>query len=137
MREHHFAAAFVPRAWATAFWLMAATSLAHAQPAPPADAASAQTITVTGTRTLGYQPAETPALGVSLPAQQLPASVNITNAEFLRDFNIEGLNDLANYIPSVTQDTKKPKREWAAEGTAAFGNFGYRKLGVGGWCKCN
>ncbi len=175
------------------------TPAASAAASAPEAAASApaQTITVIGARTLGYQPAETPALGVPLPLQQLPATVNITNAEFLRDFNIKGLNDLANYIPGVTQDdnggdtgesllirgfsvrtvfidglrsrarygvprslpdvlervevtkgpagaevgvaefggsvnlvTKKPRREWATEGTAAFGDFGYRKLGI-------
>jgi iron complex outermembrane recepter protein len=76
--------------------------------APPPDAAASaplQTITVTGTRRdTSYQPPDSAALGVELPAQQLPASVNIIGEALLRDLNIKGLNSLANYIPGVTLD---------------------------------
>jgi iron complex outermembrane recepter protein len=179
--------------------LRSATAFAQSAAAPDAAASSppTQSITVTATRARGYMPTETSALGVPLPAQQLPATVNSIGAEFLNDFNIKGLNGLANYIPGVTLDdnggetgenllirgfssstvfidglrsrarygvprslpdvlerveitkgpagaevgvaefggsvnlvTKKPRRERAAEASAAFGDFGYRKLGV-------
>jgi iron complex outermembrane recepter protein len=61
-----------------------------------------ETITVTDTKERSYKAESTTALGVDLPLQQLPASVSIIDQSFLRDYNIKGLNDLANYIPGVT-----------------------------------
>lgn len=61
-------------------------------------------VEVRGTRDRSgdYRAAASSALGVDLPTQQLPATVNITTRQFLRDFNIGSLNALANYIPGVT-----------------------------------
>ena len=176
-------------AWSGAAW--AQTSSPPAAPAGP----SLAPVTITGSNPeRGYKADESGALGVPLPTQQLPATVNIIGAEFLRDFNIKSLTGLANYVPGVTIDdngggtgesllirgfttetiyvdglrssarygiqrslsdtlerveiikgpagaefgttefggavnlvTKKPRAVFAAEASAAIGDFGYRK----------
>ncbi len=83
------------------------------QAATPANETTLGEVSVKSTRPLlgaasepikDYRPDNSNALGIDLPTQQLPATVNVVGAEFLRDFNIKGLNDLANFIPGVTLD---------------------------------
>ncbi len=82
----------------------AAPTVDQTTPSEANEPAALAPVTVTAPReaSRGYTAAPSGALGVDLPPQQLPATVNATSAEFLRDFGIKGLNDLANYVPGVT-----------------------------------
>lgn len=85
-------------ALSTASW----AQVAAAQQAPEPATLPAVTVRGGADRPNDYRASESSALGIELPAQQVPAAVSIVTEEFLRDFNIGGLNELANYVPGVT-----------------------------------
>ena len=63
--------------------------------------AAAPTETAAGPIT-GYLAEATQALGIDLPLQQTPATVNIVSAELLKDLGARKLTDVMNYVPGVT-----------------------------------
>lgn len=84
-------------------------------PAPAASSASApapqlQPVTVTGQRarelsdtpTEGYRATGTSLMGFELDLQEVPATVNILTADFLRDTGSRKIVDALNFIPGVT-----------------------------------
>jgi iron complex outermembrane recepter protein len=92
----------------------AATEAASA-PAPAAPASAVppqppQTVSITGRRarelsetpTEGYRAAGTSLMGFELDLQEVPATVNILTADFLKDTGSRKITDALNFVPGVT-----------------------------------
>ena len=112
MNDNTFTALSVARSGAAALMLAATTGPVHAQPLPPAAAASApeaaasapaQTVTVTGFKR-EYRTREAgSAVGMSADALSVPVAITVVPKELLADQGIVNVEDALRNVAAVTR----------------------------------